>query len=455
MAGRPAFRVRRAETPLRGRLVAARDKSITHRAILLGALADGESRIEAPLAASADVARTVAAAERLGATVTLDGDALLVRGPVRRESAPWDLDAGASGTTARLLLGVLAGLGEACRLDGDPGLRRRPMARVTRRLVAMGARFSGPADALPIELLPGGSLAGVDHELEVASAQVASACLLAGLFASGTTRVTVPGPCRDHTERMFASFSIPVRRDGRTSAVEGPVAPSPARLRVPVDLSSALYPAVLSLLVPDSELLLEEVGVNPTRTGGLDVLARMGADVGTEAPRRFGEEPVADLRVRASRLVGVDVGPELFPRLLDDVPILAVAAAAAEGTTTFRGVGELRVKESDRVDSIAAMLRAFGGRVETTDDTLVVRGGARLSAGRVDARDDHRIAMAAVILAAVAPGTSRVTGVDVTAQSYPGFAAAMRGAGLDVEEVSDDGAAPAPRRRRGGGRAGP
>ncbi|MFG0319361.1 MAG: 3-phosphoshikimate 1-carboxyvinyltransferase, partial [Planctomycetota bacterium JB042] len=163
-----------------------------------------------------------------------------------------------------------------------------------------------------------------------------------------------------------------------------------------------------------------------------------------EAPRRFGEEPVADLRVRASRLVGVDVEPELFPRLLDDVPILAVAAAAAEGTTTFRGVGELRVKESDRVESIAAMVRAFGGRVETTGDTLAVRGGARLSAGRVDARDDHRIAMAAAILAATAPGASLVAGVDVTAQSYPGFAAAMRGLGLDVEEVNDDGADLAP-----------
>ncbi|MFG0320481.1 MAG: 3-phosphoshikimate 1-carboxyvinyltransferase, partial [Planctomycetota bacterium JB042] len=286
MARRPSFRVRRADAPLRGRLVAARDKSITHRAILLGALADGETRIEAPLAASADVARTVAAAERLGASVNRDGDALLVRGPVRRETSPWDLDAGASGTTARLLLGVLAGLGAASRLDGDRSLRRRPMARVTRRLAAMGARFSGAADALPVELLPGGALVGVDHELEVASAQVSSACLLAGLFASGTTRVTVPGPCRDHTERMFAAFSIPVRRDGRTSAVDGPVAPSPARLRVPVDLSSALYPAVLALLVPGSDLLLEEVGVNPTRTGALDVLTRMGADLAEEAPRR-------------------------------------------------------------------------------------------------------------------------------------------------------------------------
>lgn len=430
---RPAYLVRGGGGPLRGACRAARDKSISHRAILLGGFAAGETVIEDPLDAI-DVARSLDVVHRLGAWSTVRDGRLIVRGPVRPETGPWDLDAGASGTTARLALGLLAGQNVAARLDGGAGLRRRPMDRVTTPLAAMGARFRGDARTLPLQLAPGPGLRGFDHRLTVASAQVATACLFAGLFAEGETSVTVPGPCRDHTERMLPAFGVPVRRDGSTSVVSGPATLSPARIHVPVDLSSALYPLVAALLIPGSDLVLEGVGVNPTRTGALEVLARMGADITIGAERQEGGgEPVADLRARTSELRGADVPPELFPRLVDDVPILAVAAAAAvAGATTFHGAGELRVKESDRIESVAEMLRRFGARVSVTADSLTVLGGGALAAADIDAAEDHRVAMSAAILGATLPGETIVRDVDVVRQSYPGFAAALSQLGVDI-----------------------
>ncbi|MFZ5480305.1 MAG: 3-phosphoshikimate 1-carboxyvinyltransferase [Myxococcota bacterium] len=396
--------VRPATGPLRGRMRVPGDKSISHRALLFGALAEGTTRIRG-LLRSEDVLRTLAAVRALGC----DASTSHVTGAHWRDAGT--LDCGNSGTTARLLAGALAGRASAT-LDGDASLRGRPMGRVARPLRAMGAVLG---DRLPLTVTRA-ELVGVDWVAEVASAQVKSAVLLAGLCAAGETRYTEPVPTRDHTERLLAAMGAPIARAGDTLSVRA------GRLHavdvdVPGDVSSAAFWLVAACIVPGSDLVIEDVGLNPTRTGVLDALSRMGADLSVE--RRDAAEPIGTVRVRHAPLRGTTIAGAEIPRLVDELPVLAVAAAFAEGETVIRDAAELRVKESDRVAATVAGLRALGVEADELPDGMRIGGGAP-RAGEVDARGDHRVAMAFAI-AGLRCGVL-VRDTENVATSYPTFA---------------------------------
>lgn len=411
--------VRGATAPLAGSLRPASDKSITHRALILAALAAGKSAIRDALD-SDDVRATRECLGRIGAKIEERDGVLRVQGIDGRPTPRARLDCRESGTTARLLLGALAGLPIDARFDGADRLRGRPMRRVVAPLAAIGARFDPPlAAALPLLLRGGGPLRPFRETAPVSSAQVKSALLLAALRAEGRSAIAEPVRSRDHTERMLPLFGAAVERGDHGVAIDGPQTLRAADVRVPADVSSALYPGVAALLVEGSSVELRGVGVNPTRTGALEVLARMGARIERREREPAGGEPVADLRFAASELRGVEVEPELFPRLLDDVPILAVAACAARGRTVFHGAGELRVKESDRIASVIALVRAFGGEASADGDSLAIEGGRALTPGRADACGDHRIALAAIALALATKGTSSIRGAAALSKSYP------------------------------------
>jgi 3-phosphoshikimate 1-carboxyvinyltransferase len=421
--------------PLRGEARVPGDKSISHRAVMLGALAEGETRASGFLTGD-DNQRTVEAFRRMGVSVRVDGTTVTVAGaggPERagqRLAEPDDLiDCGNSGTTARLLTGILAGQGFVSVLTGDASLRSRPMGRVIEPLVRMGARIVGRQGGTRAPLtIVGGPLAGIDYESPVSSAQVKSALLLAGLVADGETIVREPGPSRDHTERMLAFMGAEVRRDGRAGvAVRGGSRLTGRTFAVPGDISSATFLVVAALVTPGSELLLRDVGLNPTRTGALDALAAMGGHIEVVARRDDGPEPVGDLRVRASRLRGAEIAGDLVVRAIDELPALAVAAAVAEGITVIRDARELRVKETDRIASMADVLGRLGARVRPTEDGMWIDGGRPLRGARVASRGDHRTAMSAAVAGLVAAGETVVEDVACIDTSFPGFAALMEG----------------------------
>lgn len=400
--------------PLRGVVGVPGDKSISHRCLLLGALAEGTTRATGWLD-SEDIAATRAAVEALGAVVEVDAAGALSVTGARWHDASREIACGNSGTTARLLLGALAPRAGAT-LTGDASLVRRPMARVLRPLVHMGARFEG-GGTLPLRVLPS-RLHGADLLAEVASAQVKSAVLLAGLAAEGPTSWTEGVPTRDHTERMLAAMGAELTQDhgkvclrpGRLAAIE---------LVVPGDISSAAFWLVAGTLVPGSDLLLPGVGINPTRTGILDALARMGADIEISTSSSF--EPTATLRVRSASLRGTVLSGAEIPRLVDELPVLAVAAAFAEGETVIADAAELRVKECDRIAATVAGLRALGFDADERPDGMVIAGGGprRPPTGPVSTRGDHRIAMAFVI-AGLRVG-AHVSETASIATSYPTF----------------------------------
>lgn len=409
---------------LRGSLAVPGDKSISHRAVLLGAMAEGTTEIHGLLRGE-DVLATLAAVRQLGAEVEEEEEVLRVRG------APWRnvgiLDCGNSGTTARLMLGALAGRASA-GLDGDSSLRRRPMRRVTEPLTAMGGRFEG-GPGLPLSVTRA-ALRGIDWTAKVASAQVKSAILLAGLHAEGPTRYHEPLPTRDHSERMLRAMGA------RLTCQEGSIQIEPGNLRgcpihVPGDISSAAFWMVAASILPGSELVLEGVGLNPTRTGVLDVLLRMGADI--EILQEYTDaEPRADLRIRAAPLRGTHIGGAEIPRLIDEVPVLAVAAAFAEGESRITDAAELRVKESDRIATTVHGLQLLGVEASSLPDGLVIAGG-RPSASTIPipSAGDHRIAMAFAV-AGLAVGTG-VEDVDNVATSYPSFFAHLRRLGANID----------------------
>ncbi len=406
--------------PVRGRVRVPGDKSISHRALLLAALADGTSTVTG-LSSGEDVAHTRDAIAALGAEVVVgaDGAVRVTGGTLRAPEAV--VDVGNSGTGLRLLMGVCAALDGATRFDGDDSIRRRPMDRVAVPLRRMGATIEGTGDRCTAPLtVHGGAVTAIDYELPVASAQVKGAVLLAGLAADGETVVRERLETRAHTEELLAAFGADVRveRGGdATSSVHlrpGPL--TAADVAVPGDPSQAAFWVVAACLVPGSDVTVEGVYVGPARNGFLDVLARMGADLEVD-------EATGDVRARYAELRGTEVAPEEIPGLVDEVPILAVAAAVAEGPTRFLGAGELRVKESDRLATVASELGALGARVEALPDELVVAGGGRLQPGRVTSHGDHRIAMAGAIAALAAEGETEVEGWEVVATSYPGFEA--------------------------------
>ncbi|UPT73824.1 MAG: 3-phosphoshikimate 1-carboxyvinyltransferase [Elusimicrobiota bacterium] len=407
---------------LAGEIRVPGDKSVSHRALILGALADGETAVEG-LSSGADVASTRRCLEALGVEIAGAGPAVRVtgRGLGGLAAPKGDLDAGNSGTTMRLLAGVVAGHPFPARFTGDASLTRRPMRRIAEPLRAMGAAVTlSDGDTAPLSVA-GGPLKGVEYAMKVASAQVKSCVLLAGLHAAGETTVAEPAQTRDHTERMLAGFGVSVRRAGLKVTVAGGSRLRAAKVIVPGDPSSAAFWAVAATLSPGSELAIRGVGANPTRTGYLNVLARMGADIHREPLRGDGGEPIEDLLISSSELRGTEISADEIPGLVDEVPVLALAAALARGSSRFRGLSELRHKESDRLAGIAALLNAFGAVARVEGDDLLVEGVAALAPGRADALDDHRLAMTAFVAAFLAGGESEIGGLESAAISYPSF----------------------------------
>ena len=418
--------------PLSGRFRVAGDKSISHRALMFGALAIGTTEIQGLLEGE-DVLRTAAAMRLLGATVDhLSPGAWRVSGRgIGGLTEPADvLDMGNSGTAARLICGLLAGHPLFAVMTGDASLRRRPMKRVTDPLAATGAQFfTREGGRLPLSVRGAANPLPLDYRVPVASAQVKSACLLAGLCARGTTRVIEAEATRDHTENMLRHFGatvhVAVEGHGRVIELVGQPELRAAPVSVPGDPSSAAFLAAAALLVPGSEVIIEHVGMNPLRAGLFTTLAEMGADITQLNPRTEGGEPVADLRIRAGALRGVEVPPERAPSMIDEYPILAVIAATAAGTTRMRGLKELKVKESDRLAGTAAMLAAAGARVEVDGDDLIVHGGALPGGGVVTTHMDHRLAMSGLVLGLAARDGMGVDDGGFIDTSFPGFAALM------------------------------
>ncbi|MDQ3946847.1 MAG: 3-phosphoshikimate 1-carboxyvinyltransferase [Actinomycetota bacterium] len=408
--------------PLVGRLRVPGDKSISHRVLLLAAVATGTSRLSG-VADGDDVARTRAAVEALGARVRGSGDGLTVRGGgFEGLSEPEGvLDCANSGTSIRLLAGLLAGRPFHSVLDGDASLRRRPMARVVEPLRTMGAWIDGRAGGTLAPLsIRGGPLAGRRHELAVASAQVKTALILAGVQAQGPTEVIEPATSRDHTERLLATLGVDVVPvPGGVRLLPGPVAPF--ELAVPGDPSAAAFFVVGACVTPGSDLVVTDVCLNPTRIGFIEVLRRMGAKIDTEVTGERGGEPVGNLHVIASPLAATAIRGREIPSVIDEIPALAVAAAFAEGTTEIADAAELRVKESDRVGTVSQELSQLGITVDARPDGMLITGG-RPRPGLLKSHGDHRVAMAAAIAANACEGTSTVRGWRAIASSYPTFA---------------------------------
>ena len=408
--------------PLLGSLRVPGDKSISHRALLLAALADGESRIRG-LLPSLDCRATRGCLASLGVEIREDGDGTVivsgtgVRG-LHRPASP--LDCVRSGTTMRLLAGMLAGQSFSSLLTGESQLLRRPMTRIVGPLRRMGAQIESEDGHAPL-LIHGTPLRGVEHRLAVASAQVKSAVLLAALTADGVTRIHEAGPTRDHTERMLAAMGADLQVDQQTIELSPVEQLAPIDLRVPGDPSSAAFWIVAALRIPGSRLALPAVGVNPTRTGLIDVLRAMGASIEVENERTEAGEPVADLVVEAGDLHGVTVEGETVVRMIDEFPILAVAATQAHGTTVVRDAGELRVKESDRIAGMVEALRKLGAQISEQEDGFTIEGPTKLQGGEVSSHSDHRLAMALTVAGWMSDRPVTIDGVERIEDSYPGF----------------------------------
>lgn len=426
--------------PLKGRIRVPGDKSISHRSIMFGALAVGETRVTGLLEGE-DVMATAAAMRAMGASIDRLADGSwsihgVGVGALLDPESP--LDMGNSGTSTRLLMGLLASHAITASFTGDASLSKRPMGRVIDPLSQMGAAFdASPGGTLPLTMRGAYPAVPITYRLPVASAQVKSAVLLAGLNTPGVTTVIEPVPTRDHTERMLRGFGADlwVEEAGgeRVIRLRGVADLKPQQVTVPGDPSSAAFFIVGALLVPGSDLVIENVGLNPTRAGLIEVLRQMGGSIEEENPREVGGEPVADLRVRHSALSGIDVDPAIAPSMIDEFPVLFVAAAMAEGTTTTSGLDELRVKESDRLSAMAAALTGAGARVEEREDGLVIHGSGgdplRGSANsRVKTHLDHRIAMSMAVAGLASRDGIEVDDTRPIATSFPGFIALLEGA---------------------------
>lgn len=407
---------------LRGEIRMPGDKSVSHRALILGALADGKTEARG-LAPGADVRSTRGVLEALGVVIEGQGSDVLVhgRGLGGLAAHAGDLDAGNSGTTMRLMAGVLAGHDFLSRISGDASLCRRPMERVAAPLRLMGATVElTKAGTAPMTIV-GGELKGREYRMPVASAQVKSAVMLAGLHAAGPTTVIEPAATRDHTEKMLALFGAHCRRDGLAVTVEGGTRLHGASVEAPGDPSSAAFWAVAASLAPGSELVVRGLMANPTRVGFLNVLKRMGADFRLEKSAERAGEECADLVVRSAKLRATDVPASEVPGLVDEVPILALAAARAEGTSRFRGLDELRHKESDRLAGIAELLEDFGVKARVDGDDLLVEGAKSLEGATVESLDDHRLAMTGFVAGFLARGETTVRAAGCAQISYPSF----------------------------------
>lgn len=417
-----------------GRVRVPGDKSISHRSIMLGGIAEGATEVTGFLA-SADCLATLEAFRAMGVQVDRHAETSLTvhgRGLHGLAAPAQVLDMGNAGTAIRLSMGLLAGQKFESTMTGDESLRSRPMERVAKPLRQMGADILTTDGKPPVTLRPVSRLAGIDYALPMASAQVKSAILLAGLYAEGVTTVTEPAPTRDHTERMLRGFGVAIDSDGPRVRLTGRQRLRGTRIEVPGDISSAAFFLVAGALAGADGFVVENVGINPTRTGILDILRLMGADLRVHERSAQGGEPVADIEVRRSQLRGIAVPEHLVPLAIDELPVLFIAAAAAEGETVFSGAAELRVKESDRLAVMAEGLAATGVPHELAPDGIRIEGGHRLRGATVDSHGDHRIAMSFAVAGLLADGEISVRDVANVGTSFPGFVETARGCGLDV-----------------------
>lgn len=415
------------------------DKSISHRALLLGAIADGETKITGFLAGE-DCLATLAALRRLGVQIDRADDATVriqgvgLHGLRESDNA---LDLGNSGTGMRLLTGLLSGQAFDSTLTGDESLTVRPMERVIKPLSMMGASIESDAGKPPLVIHGGRDLVGIHYRLPVASAQVKSAILLAGLYARGETAVIEPVVTRDHTERMLKTMGAGISGESGHIRIQAAERLRATTITVPADLSSAAFVILAALIAKDAEVLIPNVGVNPTRTGVIEILREMGGEISVENPQVVGEEPVADIRVRSSVLHGIAVDPSLVSRSIDEFPVLFVAAANAVGSTRFSGIGELRVKESDRISVMADGLRRMGIRIDESDDGAEIHYGEP-SGATVDSRGDHRVAMSFAVAGTIAATQLRVRNIDAVDTSFPGFSDVLGSLGVSVVTRTSD-----------------
>ncbi len=427
--------IARKGQPLQGSLTIPGDKSVSHRSVMFAALADGTSHIEGFLEGE-DTRATARIFSQLGVRIeTPSPSQRIVHGVgIDGLKAPEEpLDCGNAGTGMRLLAGLLAGQAFDCTLIGDESLSGRPMRRVTGPLSQMGAKIDTQDDGTPpLQVHGGQALHGIDFASPVASAQIKSAVLLAGLYAQGETSVVEPHPTRDYTERMLSAFGVEIEFSPGKARLRGGQRLRATDIVVPADFSSAAFYLVAASIIPGSELRLKQVGLNPRRTGLLHALRLMGADITEENPAEQGGEPVADLVVRYAPLKGARIPEELVPDMIDEFPALFVAAAAAEGQTVVSGAAELRVKESDRLAAMATGLRALGMQVDETEDGATLHGGVRLGNGTIESHGDHRIAMAFAIAGQISDGEVRINDIANVATSFPDFDGLARSAGFNL-----------------------
>jgi 3-phosphoshikimate 1-carboxyvinyltransferase len=417
---------------LRGVMAVPGDKSISHRVLMHAALANGDSRIEGCLQAGVTEAM-IGCLRQLNIKIESDpAGALIIQGGHWRSPAAM-LDCGNSGATMRMLLGALAGQSQLrAILTGSPGLRRRPMKRVIDPLLLMGADIQ---EEMPPLLIQGRSLHGVEYDLPVASAQVKAALLLAALQADGLTRLHEPGPSRDHSERLLRALNVPLIVSDHSIQLEPLDRPLPPfEISVPGDLSSAAFLLAAAALCSDSEMTLQAVGVNPTRTGLLDALSAMGAEIEIDRRRDLGCEPVADVTIRSSELRGITIEGEQVVRMIDEFPMLAVIATQAQGETIVREAAELHVKESDRIGTLAAELRKLGARIEEQADGFVIEGPTQLHGAVLDSQGDHRLAMSLAVAGLIAEGETTILNAEAYHESFPNFVELLRQSGANLAE---------------------
>ncbi|MBT2677720.1 3-phosphoshikimate 1-carboxyvinyltransferase [Bacillus sp. ISL-35] len=411
------------KTSLDGEIKVPGDKSISHRAVMFGSIAEGTTQIENFLPGE-DCLSTISCFQKLGVEIIRNGNEVTVLGNGIDGLKPPEetLYVGNSGTTIRLMMGILSGLPFESRLEGDESIARRPMTRVTVPLSKMGARIDGRnnGEFTPL-VVKGGRLSGITYQLPVASAQVKSAVLLAGLQAEGDTVVVEPVKTRDHTERMIKQFGGKVERTGDSVKVVGGQTLKAAQINIPGDISSAAFFMVAGAIVPGSDIMLKNVGLNPTRTGILDVLEAMGADITIEPYDQDAAEPAGDIRIKYSNLNATTVEGDLIPRLIDEIPVIALLATQADGMTVIKDAGELKVKETNRIDTVVNELKKLGANIEATEDGMIIYGQQNLAGGTVSAHGDHRIGMMLSIAALLCENDVVLEQSEAVAVSYPGF----------------------------------
>jgi 3-phosphoshikimate 1-carboxyvinyltransferase len=408
---------------LKGTIKVPGDKSISHRAVMFGSIAEGKTTINGFLTGE-DCLSTISCFKKLGVNIEQDNEQVTIEGKGISGLKPptEDLYVGNSGTTIRLMLGILANTHFTSVLTGDDSISKRPMNRVTKPLKQMGAEIDGNESGNKVPLqIKGGSIRGTHYHSPIASAQVKSAIILAGLEAEGTTSVTEPLKSRDHTERMLEAFGAEIKSDALTVSIDGGQQLKGAHIEVPGDISSAAFFLVAGAIIPDSTITLQKVGLNPTRTGILDVLNDMGAQISYENVNEEASEPYGDLVIKTSSLKGTVVKGDLIPRLIDEIPIIALAATQAEGQTVIQDAHELRVKETDRIKTVVNELKKMGADIEATEDGMFINGKAPLRGASVQSYGDHRIGMMLSIASCIAEGETTLSKSEAVAVSYPSF----------------------------------